>query len=142
MSSHISKSTLIQAPIERIFDLLIDPNHLNQVNPDITITSYAPSEMGGYDVEWDYKFGAMTLSGSSRVVKCERPTQLIMDTSGGVPSHWVWTLEADHDSTHLTLSLDYSVPKQLQFLGKLVEKQNERSVEMQITNLKRLAEET
>jgi carbon monoxide dehydrogenase subunit G len=140
MSSHISNSITIQAPIERIFDLLVDPNHWSRVNPDVTVTSYAPSEVGGYDLEWDYKFGAMTLSGSSKVVQYERPTLLVMDTSGGVPSHWMWSLEPDHDGTLLTLSLDYTVPKQLQFLGKLVEKQNEKSAEMQITNLKRLAE--
>jgi hypothetical protein len=143
MSSHISKSAIIQAPAERIFDLLADPNHLSLVNPDITITGYTPSTIGGYDMEWDYKFGAMTLSGESKIVKYERPTQLIIDTTGGVPSRWHWSLRANGNGAgaQLDLELDYTVPQQLAFLGKLVEKQNEKSVEMQVANLKRLAEE-
>ena len=82
----------------------------------------------------------MTLSGESRVVKFERPHELIIDTQGGVPSRWVWSLQPDGDGVHLCLTLDYTVPKALVFMGKLLEKQNEKSVEMQIANLKRLAE--
>lgn len=140
MPNHLDKRAVIHAPIECVFDLLADPNRLHEVNPDVTVTSFAPSEIGGYNIEWEYRFGAMTLAGGSKIVAFERPSLLVIDTSGGVPSHWEWTLSANGDGTHVALSLDYTVPKQLAFMGKLLEKQNEKSVEAQMANLKRLAE--
>lgn len=141
MSHHILHSTLIQATIERVFDLLTDPNHFNQVNPDLTITEATPSALGGFDMCWEYRIGAMTLAGESTIVTFERPHTLVIDTTGGVPSHWVWRLSAEPDGARVELELDYTVPKALAFMGKLLEKQNEKSVAMQLANLKRLAEE-
>lgn len=140
MPNHLDKHTVVNAPIERVFDLLTDPKRLNEINPDVTVTAYASSEAGGYDIEWEYRFGAMTLTGVSKMITFERPSQLVIDTSGGVPSHWAWTLNSEGGGTHVDLSLDYAVPKQLAFMGKLLEKHNEQSVEAQMANLKRLAE--
>ena len=143
MPNHITKSTVIQATAERVFDLLADPWHFNKVNPDLVITDATPSALGGYDMCWELRFGAMTLAGESKIIAFERPSQLVIDTQGGVPSHWVWSIQPNGengDGVHLNLALDYIVPKQLAFLGKLLEKQNEKSVEAQVTNLKRLAE--
>jgi len=144
MSNPITKSTTIHATAEHVFDLLADPWHFNKVNPDLVITEATPSALGGYDMCWELRFGAMTLAGESKIVAFDRPSQLVIDTQGGVPSHWVWSIQpsADEQGVHLNLALDYIVPKQLAFLGKLLEKQNEKSVEMQVTNLKRLAEES
>ena len=135
------KSTTIHATAERVFDLLADPDHFNKVNPDLVITATAQSALGGYDMDWEVRFGGMTLTGESKVVKFERPRELVIDTRGGVPSRWEWALQPNGDGVHLCLTLDYTVPKALAFMGKLLEKQNEKSVEMQIANLKRMAEE-
>ena len=142
MSNFIRQSTMIQAPAERVFDLLADPNHFNQVNPDLTITDARPSTVGGFDMCWEYRFGGMTLAGESVIVTFERPSKLVIDTTGGVPSHWVCRLNAEPDAgiTRVDLELDYSVPKALAFMGKLLEKLNEKSVASQLANLKQLAE--
>ena len=140
MANQIIKSTTILAPAEQVFDLLADPDHFNRVNPDLTITEATPSTLGGFDMCWEYKLGAMTLAGHSQVITFERPSKLVIDTTGGVPSHWVWRLSAEPNGTRVDLELDYTVPEALAFMGKLLEKQNEKSVEMQLANLKRLAE--
>ncbi len=145
MPNQIIKSATIFAPADRVFDLLADPDHFNKVNPDLVITDATPSALGGYDMCWEVRFGAMTLAGESKVVKFERPCELVIDTQGGVPSHWVWSLlpndsNNSNSGVQLNLTLDYSVPKALAFLGRLLEKQNEKSVETQVANLKRLAE--
>jgi uncharacterized protein YndB with AHSA1/START domain len=140
MSNLILQSTTIHAPAERVFDLLADPNHFNQVNPDLRITDARPSALGGFDMCWEYHFGGMTLAGESTIVTFERPSKLVIDTTGGVPSHWVWQLSTETDGTRVDLELDYAVPKALAFMGKLLEKQNEKSVATQLANLKRLAE--
>jgi len=143
MPNQLTNAITIQASAEHVFDLLADPGHFNQVNPDLVITSAKPSSLGGYDMDWELRFGGMTLAGESKVVKFERPRELIIGTQGGVPSHWVWSLRpvAERaDAVELCLTLDYTVPKALAFMGRLLERQNEKSVAMQITNLKRLAE--
>jgi uncharacterized protein YndB with AHSA1/START domain len=141
MPNVIFKTTTIAAPAECVFDLLADPWHFNKVNPDLVITSATPSPLGGYDTSWEIKFGAMTLAGQSTVIEFVRPSRLIIDTQGGVPSHWVWSIAPDgEDRVTLNLLLEYTVPTPLAFMGKLLEKQNEKTVEVQVTNLKRLAE--
>lgn len=140
MTNQIRKSTTICATAECVFDLLADPNHFNKVNPDLTITDATPSPLGGFDMWWEARIGGMTLSGESKVMRFERPTQLIIDTTGGVPSHWVWSLQPNGHDVRLELTLEYTVPKPLAFMGKLLDKQNEKTVETQVANLKKLAE--
>jgi hypothetical protein len=120
------------------------PDHLHQVNPDIHVLKYAPSPLGGYDTDWEYQFGAMKLAGKSKVVVCESPHKLIVETQGGIPSRWAWSFVAQnvggHDGVLVGVNLDYDVPKPLAFMGNLLTKRNEKSVEMQLENLKMLAE--
>ncbi len=140
MTLRIERQVTIAAPAERIFDLIIDPHQISRVNPDITVLSYTPSPVGGYDIQWEYRFGMMTLAGESKVALYERPHRVVIDTLGGVPSHWDWSLQMQDAESHLMLTLDYSVPPALAFMGRLLEKQNEKSVDAQMANLKRLTE--
>lgn len=140
MALRIERQVTIAALAERIFDLITDPRQLSRVNPDIAVLSFAPATVGGYDIQWEYRFGMMTLAGESRNALFEKPHRVVIDTVGGVPSHWDWSLQSNGDESHLLLTLDYSVPPALAFMGKLLEKQNEKSVDAQMANIKRLAE--
>lgn len=141
MTLRIERQVAIAAPAERIFDLITDPQQLSRVNPDIAVLSFAPSVVGGYDIQWEYRFGMMTLAGESKNALFEKPHRIVIDTLGGVPSHWDWSVQPNGAGSHLSLTLDYSVPPALAFMGKLLEKQNEKSVDAQMANIKRLAEE-
>lgn len=124
-----------------LFELVMHPDHLHQVNPDIRVVSYTPSPLGGYDTDWEYQFGAMKLAGKSKVVACEPPHKLIVETQGGIPSRWVWSFAVQGDGVLVGVNLDYDVPKPLAFMGNLLTKRNEKSVEMQLENLKMLVED-
>ena len=141
MALRIVRQVTIAAPAERIFELITDPQQLGAVNPDIHVLSYEPSPAGGFDILWEYRFGMMTLAGESKNVLYEKPSRVVIETQGGVPSHWDWSVRTDGAASLLALSLDYSVPPTLAFMGKLLEKQNEKSVDAQMNNIKRLAEE-
>ena len=140
MALRIEQQVMIAAPAERIFELITDPQQLSAVNPDIHVLSYEPSPVGGFDIQWEYRFGMMTLAGVSRNVLFEKPRRVVIDTLGGVPSHWDWSLHQNDAGAQLSLALEYTVPTALAFMGKLLEKQNEKSVNMQMANIKRLAE--
>ena len=139
MDYHIEKQILIHGTAEQLFDWVAHPDHLSEVNPDIRVVSYAPSPNGGYDTVWEYQFGAMKLAGKSTVLTYERPCKLIVETQGGIPSHWVWSFVAQADGVLVDVVMDYDIPKPLQFMGSLLTKRNEKSVEMQLENLKTLA---
>ena len=141
--SYISKSAIINAPAEKIFTLLTDPTLQNKMNPDFTVLTYTPSAIGGYDNTWNYKVAGMNFSGESKIAAYEPPSRLVFDTTGGIPSHWEWTLQPQGTSTNVSLSLDYTMPGSLfgEFFNKLlIERQNEKVVERQIKNLKRMSE--
>lgn len=140
MTLRIERQVVIAAPAERIFDLITDPQQLSRVNPDIAVLSFAPAAVGGYDIQWEYRFGMMTLAGESRNALFEEPHRVVIDTMGGVPSHWDWSVQPKGAESQLLLTLDYSVPPALAFMGKLLEKQNEKSVDAQMSNIKQLAE--
>lgn len=140
MSYQLRQQSVIYAPIDLVFELVSDPARLHEINPDITVTSHQPSPLGGHDTEWEYSFGAIKLTGRSQVVAYNAPHQLVIDTHGGIPSHWVWQFEAHNGDTQVSVALDYEVPGPLQFMGALLVKRNQQAVEAQMSNLKRLAE--
>lgn len=142
MTYHVDREAVIQAPIEAIFNLVSKPEHLGGINPDITVVSHQQSSLGGHDTDWEYSFGAIKLSGRSQVMVYDYPHRLVVDTHGGIPSHWEWQFSPTEEATQtrVSVSLDYEVPGPLQFMGNLLVKRNQQAVEMQMANLKRMAE--
>lgn len=143
--SHIEKNAVIHARAEKIFDILNDPSRASEMNPDLTLLSHAPAESGGYNSTWEYKMAGRKFSGETKVIEYDKPKHLVLETSGGIPSHWEWSLEAeDFTTTDVSVSLDYTMPGSL--LGAIanklvVERQNEKAIEHQLANLKRMAEQ-
>jgi uncharacterized membrane protein len=67
------------------------------------------------------------------------PEQLTLNTSGGIPSTWVYDFSPAADGTDLKLSVEYTVPGSV--LGALadklvVERQNKKEVDEALVNLK------
>jgi uncharacterized membrane protein len=141
--SHIEKSTVINAPAEKVFDLLNDPARAGELNPNLTLLTYTPAAMGGYDNTWEYKMAGRKFSGETKIVKFQPPHRMVYATTGGIPSHWVWTVQPQGSGVKVFLSLDYTMPGSL--LGAVVDKlvverQNEKEIENQLANLKRASE--
>lgn len=141
--SHIEKTAIVQAPADKVFALLVDPARASDLNPELKLLSHHPSPVGGYDSTWEYKMAGVTFAGATTTVEYQPPSRLVMQTTGGIPSTWVFTLEPQGEATLATVVLDYVMPGAL--LGKAVDKlvlerQNEKSIERYIANLKRIAE--
>jgi uncharacterized membrane protein len=141
--THLTKNITIQAPAEKIFAVLIDPERASEMNPDLKLLSYTPAAIGGHDNTWEYKMGGMTFNGETRMKVYDAPRRAVYETSGGIPSTWEWSLAEIGDAVQVSLSLDYTMPGSL--LGAianklLLERQNEKVIENQLANLKRMAE--
>lgn len=95
-----SQSTIILAPIDKVWDILTDINQWPEWNPDINSVQFEALKEGG-TFKWDFR-GTNNLS-TFRMIK--KP-EVLSWTAGtiGLKSIHVWTLEAtDSDRTIVTV---------------------------------------
>ncbi len=139
----IQKSITINAPAENVFDTLDNMELQSELNPNLKILAYTPSPVGGHNTKWEYKMAGMKFTGETMVREYERPKREVFDSKGGIDSRWEWTLTSQGATTEVSLRLEYTMPGS--FLGAafnklLIAGQNEKDIEGQLANLKRLAE--
>ena len=85
----------------------------------------------------------MKFSGESTVTAYEKGKRIVFESKGGIDSRWEWTINAEASTTLVSLVLTYTMPGS--FLGAalnklVIERQNEKDIEGQLANLKRLSE--
>lgn len=139
----IQKSTTINAPAEKVWDILDDMGLQSELNPNLKILSHTPAPIGGNNTTWEYKMAGMTFSGETTMREYDRPKREAFDGKGGIDSYWEWTLTSQGSTTEASLKLEYTMPGS--FLGAafnklVIQSQNEKDIEGQLANLKRLAE--
>jgi uncharacterized protein len=122
--SQFSKSTVIRAPIERVFAFHLDPANLPRVAPPETkarlVKCTYPSLQPGARVTVRSVQSGIPVQIEAEVVALEAPTLLQDRQIRGPFAHWVHThrFESLPEGTRLTDSIDYSLP--LGPLGGLV----------------------
>jgi uncharacterized membrane protein len=139
----IQKSVTINAPVDTVLAILEDPERQSELNPNLKLLSYTPSPLGFYDATWEYKMAGMKLSGESTVIAYEQGKRIVFESKGGIDSRWEWTINAQGDTTQVSLALTYTMPGSLlgAAINKLViEGQNEKDIEGELATLKRLSE--
>jgi uncharacterized membrane protein len=139
----IQKSITINAPAERVWEILDDMEVQSELNPNLKILSHIPAPIGGHNIKWEYKMAGMTFSGETTMIEFDRPKREVFDSKGGIDSRWEWTLTSQGSTTDASLKLEYTMPGS--FLGAafnklVIQGQNEQDIEEQLANLKRLAE--
>lgn len=139
----IQKSVTINAPVENVLAILEDPERQSELNPNLKLLSSRPSPLGFYDTTWEYTMAGMKFSGESTVTAYEKGKHIVFESKGGIDSRWEWTINAAGSTTLVSLVLTYTMPGS--FLGAalnklVIERQNEKDIERQLANLKRLVE--
>jgi len=135
----LQKSITINAPVEKVFAYLSDPNHLPEIWPSmVEIKDVKPAPTGGYNFGWVYKMAGMRFDGASETTE-EIPNQrTVTKSTKGIESQFVWDYKPENGGTNLTVDIEYKVPVPL--LGKLAEsfiiKQNEHEADTLLNNLK------
>ncbi|MFC4563144.1 SRPBCC family protein [Nocardiopsis mangrovi] len=142
MAEHkISRSVVIDAPAEKIFDIIADPRRHAEIDGSGTVQElvHGPERLGPDD-----RFGMDMRMGvgykiANRVVEFDENRLLAWRHMG--PHRWRWELEPLADgSTRVTETFDYSGPTAaLYILGGLPQR-NARSIERTLPRLKAIAE--
>jgi uncharacterized membrane protein len=143
----IHRTIDIEAPLQRVWEMLNQPNNLPGVWPHlVAVSNIDPHEGGTSDFDWVFKMGGLHFNGHA-FVETARPGEYVRyRNEGGIPSTFVWNYEAKTSgSTRLTVDVEYTIPTPV--IGKIAEalvaKSNERDLDALLRNTKeRLEYET
>lgn len=135
----ISKSILIKAPVEKVFDHVSDPNtHPGFWKAISDITNVQTLPNGGHSFNWKYKMGGMKFDGASEWVEYVPNQRIVSVSTKGIDSTLRWLFQPEADGTRMTFEVSYTIPMPL--LGKIAEnflvKQNQGEVDSLLVNLK------
>jgi len=128
----------INAPPEQVLEAVLDIPRLPEVIPSLEKVWDIQGHGAGCTYQWQYKMSGVSFEGSAELSEAT-PEQLTLNTSGGIPSTWVYDFSPAADGTDLKLSVEYTVPGSV--LGALadklvVERQNKKEVDEALVNLK------
>lgn len=135
----ITKSVRINAPVEKVFEFLTNPNHLPEVWPSLVEVSKVTRQPGGaHSFDWVYKMAGMKFKGHSASTEVQKDKLAVVKNEGGIPSTFRWIYESKDNQTELTVEVKYQIPNTL--LSKLAEplirRLNDRDADTLLHNLK------
>lgn len=140
---HIVKSVTVAATPESVFPLISLPKYAAQIIPGLTqVRDVEQLSMRGWRYHWTREFLGAYFEGTTRMTVEAFAHQLTVRTTGGLACNEVWTLEADGDNTHVTLTCDFVLPMPLMHKRALgdIREGLEREAEQQLANLRALVE--
>ena len=129
-------SIIIAAPIEKIFEAVVDQEKAAQWYPTAELISVngKPDELGS-SAELDYHVLGMTIHSKITVSEVDKPRKLVHELSGAMPGKWTWSLEQDGQVIKVKFSVDYVLPwgilgtiANALFLGRMNQKNAEKAV--------------
>lgn len=141
--SKIAREVRINAPVEKVFDLIRDPRHLRELWPNLMeVNKVRESNLGGFDYGWVYRMSDLQIEGKTRVMEYLIHRRLVTQTTKGLQGMTTWNLHDDGEEADLTFEMHYEIPPSL-LKGHseqvLIEK-GEKDVEAMLENLKQKAE--
>jgi len=136
----VESSVNINAPIEKVFDAVADPEKIAHYASSgvLTDSEGTPGELGSYS-EWDYNVAGMKLHSKMTVSEVDKPRKLVEEMSGAMPGKWTWNLEQDGQAVKVDFSIEYDLPGGV--LGKIANqlflgRMNQKNLEGTVRRLK------
>jgi len=94
-------SVNINAPIEKIFDAVANPEVIAQTSSGkIVGTGGNNGELGNY-ADWEY----LKLRSRTTVSEVDKPHKLVNTMTGGMPGKWTWNLEQESQKVRVDLCI-------------------------------------
>jgi carbon monoxide dehydrogenase subunit G len=137
----VSESALVGAPVEKVFQMFVDPQRAVMFVPGLSrISNVSPDKRS-----WDYEFNwlGLVISGRSECTASEAPKKYQFKTLTGNKSTWTYRCEPDGAKTKLSLEVEYEVPQQqlARFASETVlQKMNQNTSREIVSHIKTLLE--
>ena len=134
----LTKSIIINAPIEKVFSYVSDSRNLPEIWPSLhEVKNFKRLRDGKITDSWTYKMAGIRLKGTTTTQYVEN-VEVISRTKGGVKSIQIWTFKPANGGTKVTVDVEYTIP--IPVIGKLAEKIvvmiNEHEGDVVMANLK------
>lgn len=141
----ITKTVVINTPIEKVFGLITDPEHVAPFIPGLVHVSNVTLPLKpGSTFSWEYQFLGMSFRGDWVVEELRPPRLYLSDSGGGIHSRWMYTLVEKETMTVLTLDIDYGPPASLlkRYMQSFIEPHTDKLAETYLASLKSYLELT
>ena len=134
----------IHAPIEKVFDIMIDPESIPKFAPIYAVSDMKgkPGEKGN-SADYEYHILGIKLKQTMTVLDVQKPYSITYEMSGGIPGKWAYTLEPHEGGTVIWTRVDYSVPAGI--IGRIanwlfINRMNQKNLEIGQVGLKNFCE--
>jgi carbon monoxide dehydrogenase subunit G len=141
----VTKSTVVEAPLEKVFAFISDPNRAPTFIPGLNrISNLSSAEPKvGRTWEWEFNWFGLLLSGKTECRQFEPPRVYQFETLTGAKSRWIYQCEKQNGHTKLNLQIEYETPQNL--IAKIaaepvLEKMNQNRAGEVLANIKTLLE--
>jgi len=135
----VSESVTIDAPVERVFAFMDDPeNHLT-VTPSLAdVRNVEPLDNGGKRLEHTFRMAGISLDGELEEVERAENERILFEMRGQLSGEIELTFESADDATRLTYTGRYDLPGQVleRVARPFVRRYNERELSTTLANVK------
>lgn len=136
----ILRDIRVEAPLDIVFDFLVDPHNLPEIWPNIVEVKNVKKSKNnaGFNFNWAYKMAGIQLEGKCESIEYNPYESLVTKSSKGLDSTTTWRFNAAGQSTHVTLKFEYQPPSSAlkQMDEEVLTEENERELEAVLQNLK------
>jgi uncharacterized membrane protein len=136
----ITRDVLVKAPLEKVFNFLVDPHNLSDIWPSIVeVKSVKKAKNNdGFKFNWDYKMAGVDFEGKCETIEHIPQERIAIKSTKGLDSTITWTLNPAGQNTQVTLKFEYQIPASVlkQMEEEAVVRENEREVDTLLQNLK------
>lgn len=136
--SRVEGSITVAATPQEVQAALEDVSRAPEWTPSLEKVWDIQGKGTGCTYKWQFKLGPASFEGATKITESSSE-RLVMDTTGGIPSTWIWTMSPFGSRTRLHVTIEYTVPGAA--LGAIankliVEKQNQKELDEALVNLK------
>jgi carbon monoxide dehydrogenase subunit G len=140
--THIHKRATIDAPIEKVFDFVDDPERIPSYAPNVDrVEDIVRTEKRvGDSVKVIYKVLGVTFEEKFKVMTHQRPNRIEDKVEGGMTGIFTWTFEPQGKQTLASVDVDYTlaggpVGKAVDALA--LQRTNEKTMEQMLQNIEK-----
>jgi uncharacterized membrane protein len=135
----ITRTLEIDAPVERVFSFMSNPNNLPEIWPSLVeVSNVNWKDDGSHSFDWTYKMAGIRFHGHADSIDVEKNKRVVSKNRSGIESKLEYLYEAVGNKTRFTMKSEYEIPGQLlsRLAEPLIRKINEHEADVLTQNLK------